>query len=137
MTFTDLEKKSVKIDKGLSVYGDISGVMALSGEANGFVVISMNSDTAFELIKKMTMGDVAEGEDEIIDGGVMELINVISGQAQAIFNQNKHHFDFTTPSMIKGKGHVINHGAHINSIVVEFETSEKKQIFLQVCLKNG
>lgn len=135
LAFTDITKKDVKIATGLTVYGDISGVMALSGEANGFVVISMEFSTALELVKKMTMGDVKEDEHEIIDGGVKELINVISGQAQSAFNQDKYHFDFTTPTMVKGKGHTIDHGIKANSIIVRFETDEKKDLYLQVCLK--
>ena len=67
----------------------------------------------------------------------MELINIISGQAQAMFNQNQYHFDFTTPTMIKGKGHSIYHGAMASSIVVNFQTPEGRDIFLQVCLKNA
>jgi chemotaxis protein CheX len=137
MAFTDLVKKGVNIDRGLTVRGDLSGVMALSGEASGFVIISMGTETAFELVKKMTMGNAQENESEIIEGGVMEIINVISGQAQSMFNQNKYHFDFTTPTMIKGKGHSINHGVTANSIVVRFETREGKEIFLQVCLKHA
>ncbi|OGJ86504.1 MAG: hypothetical protein A2268_02325 [Candidatus Raymondbacteria bacterium RifOxyA12_full_50_37] len=137
MAQTDIEKKEVRIDKGLTVYGDISGVMALSGNANGFVVISMGIDTAIEIVKRMTMGDVSESDNELIEGGIMELINVISGQAQALFNQNQHHFDFTTPTMVRGKGHTINHGLHENSIVVKFETPDHKELFLQVCLKTA
>ena len=57
-------------------------------------------------------------------------------KAQAAFNQNNYHFDFTTPTLVKGKGHVINHGIQENSIVVEFETDGKKPLFLQICLKN-
>ncbi|OGS35698.1 MAG: hypothetical protein A2293_07425 [Elusimicrobia bacterium RIFOXYB2_FULL_49_7] len=135
MAFTDIEKKGVHIDKGLTVCGDLSGMMALSGQASGFVVISMSRETAFELVKKMTMGNVKEDEAEIVEGGVMEIINVISGSAQAAFNQNSYHFDFTTPTMIKGKGHSIYHGFNDSSIVVRFETPEKQELYLQVCLK--
>src|SRR3989339_66784 len=90
-----------------------------------------------ENVKRMTMGDVSESDNELIEGGIMELINVISGQAQALFNQNQHHFDFTTPTMVRGKGHTINHGLHENSIVVKFETPDHKELFLQVCLKTA
>ncbi|MFH0921597.1 MAG: chemotaxis protein CheX [Fibrobacterota bacterium] len=137
MAFTDIEKKEVNAENGLRVHGDISGVMALSGKANGFVVISMGFDTAFDLVRKMTHGNVREDEESIIDGGVMELINIISGNAQAAFNQNKYHFDFTTPTMIKGKGHQIDHGIKANSIVVQFVTDTGKEFFLQVCLKHA
>jgi chemotaxis protein CheX len=137
MAFTDITKKEVNVETGLSVRGDLSGVMALSGKASGFVVISMGFETAFEIVNKMTMGGLQKDEEKIIEGGVMELINIISGQSQSMFNQNQYHFDFTTPTMIKGKGHSIYHGAMANSIVVRFETQEKSDIFLQVCLKNA
>jgi chemotaxis protein CheX len=137
MAFTEIEKKEVAAEAGLRVHGDLSGVMALSGKANGFVVISMGSDVAFELVKRMTQGNVREDEERIVESGVMEIINIISGQAQSMFNQNQYHFDFTTPTMIKGKGHQIYHGQLANSIVVRFETDLKKDIYLQVCLKNS
>ncbi len=137
MAFTDIVKKDVSVETGLSVRGDLSGVMALSGKASGFVVISMSFETAFEIVNKMTMGSLKENEEKIVEGGVMELINIISGQAQAMFNQNQYHFDFTTPTMIKGKGHSIYHGAMASSIVVNFQTPEGRDIFLQVCLKNA
>lgn len=135
MANTEIERKSVTAEQGLRIYGDMSGVMALSGKANGFVVISMENATAFELVKRMTQGNVRDDEEGIIESGVMEIINIISGQSQAMFNQNQYHFDFTTPTMIKGKGHQIYHGQMSQSIVVKFSTDFGKDIFLQVCLK--
>ncbi len=136
MAFTNIERKSITAEQGMRIHGDMSGVMALSGKANGFVVISMENATAFELIKRMTQGNVKEEEENIVESGVMELINIISGQSQAMFNQNSYHFDFTTPTMIKGKGHQIYHGQMSQSIVVCFDTDFHKEIFLQVCLKS-
>lgn len=136
MASTELEKKEVRAENGLRMHGDISGVMALSGKASGFVVVSMGAETAFNLVRSMTNGDLKEDEERIVESGIMELINIISGQAQALFNQNQLHFDFTTPTMIRGKDHQIYHGQMASTIVVRFETPEKRDIFLQVCLKH-
>jgi chemotaxis protein CheX len=137
MAFTEVEKKEITAEAGLRVHGDISGVMALFGKANGFVVISMGNDAAFELVKRMTQGNIKKDEDRIVESGIMELLNIISGQAQAMFDKEQYHFDFTTPTLIKGKGHEIYHGQMANSILVRFMTDYNKEIYLQICLKDS
>jgi len=128
----ELKKKKLTIDKGLNIRGDLSGVMFLSGNATGFALLSMEERGVKNLIKKMTGDDNLE--EQVVDSVVMELINIISGKAQAIFDQNEYEFEFTTPSLIRGKDHSVRQAMNDRSIVVEFETDSGDKVFLQICL---
>jgi len=84
---------------------DISGIIGLSGDANGAVTISLKEETAFELTKILT-GNEHTSIDRFVTDAMGEIINIIAGNVKNIY-EKKHRIKITMPSIIKGKAHSI------------------------------
>jgi len=84
---------------------DVSGIIGLSGEANGAVAISLKEATAFELTKLLT-GNEHTSVDRFVTDAMGEIINIIAGNVKNVF-EKKHRIKISMPSIIKGKAHTI------------------------------
>ena len=84
---------------------DISGIIGLSGEANGAVAISMTDKTAFKLTNILTGNQYTTIDRDVTDM-LGEVVNIITGNVKNIF-EKKHRIRITMPSIIKGKAHSI------------------------------
>jgi len=84
---------------------DISGIIGLSGDANGAVAISLKDVTAFELTRILT-GEEHTSIDKYVTDAMGEIINIIAGNVKNIY-EKKHRIKITMPSIIKGKAHSI------------------------------
>ena len=84
---------------------DISGIIGLSGEANGAVAISLKEDTAFKLTSILTGKEYASVDSEVTDM-LGEIVNIIAGNVKNVF-EKKHRIKISMPSIIKGKAHTI------------------------------
>ena len=84
---------------------DVSGIIGLSGDANGAVAISLKEATAYGLTKILT-GDEHTSVDRFVTDAMGEIINIIAGNVKNIY-EKKHRIRITMPSIIKGKAHSI------------------------------
>jgi len=84
---------------------DISGVIGLSGDADGAVAISLKEATAFKITSNLTGKEYTSIEREVTDA-LGEIINIIVGNVKNVF-EKKHRIKITMPSIIKGKSHSI------------------------------
>ena len=84
---------------------DISGIIGLSGEANGAVAISLKEDTAFKLTTILTGKEYKAVDSEVTDV-LGEIVNIITGNVKNVF-EKKHRIKISMPSIIKGKAHSI------------------------------
>ena len=84
---------------------DISGIIGLSGEANGAVAISLKEDTSFKITGILT-GKVYDRVDTEVTDMLGEIINIIAGNVKEVF-EKKHRIKISMPSIIKGKAHTI------------------------------
>ena len=82
----------------------ISGVIGLTGNAVGTVVINMSEEVAMRAASTMLMDDIREVNDDVLDA-VGELANMIAGQAKAELEE----FDLSVslPNVVTGKDHVV------------------------------
>jgi chemotaxis protein CheX len=115
------------------MFGDISGVMGLTGEASGAVVLSFPEDVAVKVVGRMINRELNAGIDHIVRDGVGEFVNVIAGNAKAALANTQYHFNITLPSVVTGAGHVITHRLGTPCVVVVFDV-EGGDAALQVCL---
>lgn len=83
---------------------DVSGVIGLSGDAIGSVVLSMPYATAARVVQLFTGTEVAPNHPDFADA-VGELINMISGNAKAGFPKGKN--SISTPTVIVGQQHTV------------------------------
>ena len=93
--------------KGLESLSDITGIISLTGDVMGSVILSMDSDIAKKAISNM-LGEQIENGQEIIDG-VGEISNMIVGMAKTELANLACDFEISVPVMITGKGAKIKH----------------------------
>jgi chemotaxis protein CheX len=82
---------------------DISGIIGLSGEARGAVVISMKDTLAIKLTGMLTNSKHSSIDDEVVDA-VGEIVNIISGNAKKGLEE-AFRLIISLPTIVEGKGH--------------------------------
>lgn len=85
---------------------DVSGIIGMSGEVIGSIVLSFESDTAERVVALFCGEQIETGSVDFADA-VGELVNMISGNAKAAFPQNHKKVSISCPSVVVGKSHII------------------------------
>lgn len=126
--------KEVYFTNDFRIFGDISGIIGLSGEAEGILGITFYWPLAKMIIAKMMSVTEEHINADLIHGGVAEIINMISGSTKKDFVGKPYHFEISLPSVIVGSGHQIGHADNTPIAVMIFEVNYQ-YFALQVCLK--
>lgn len=110
---------------------DISGVIGLSGTAQGSISLSFPRVDAENFVKLMLGGITSLSEDEMVDG-IGEIVNIIAGNAK----QHLTNFDLSIslPNVIIGKKHTLSGQSGSPTIVVPFSGNNGK-FAMEVSLK--
>jgi chemotaxis protein CheX len=115
------------------IFGDISGIIGLSGEAEGMLCITLYWPLAQTIIANMMNVDEDQINAELIHDGVAEIVNMISGSTKKDFVGKPYHFEISLPSVVVGSGHQIGHAENTPIAVLIFEV-HCQYFALQVCL---
>jgi chemotaxis protein CheX len=115
------------------IFGDISGIIGLSGATEGILGITFYWPLAQMIIAQMMGVDEDQINAELIHDGVAEIINMISGSTKKEFVGKPHHFEISLPSVIVGSGHQISHSDDTSIAVLIFKVNFQ-YFALQVCL---
>lgn len=110
---------------------DISGVIGLSGEAQGSISLSFSQATAADFVKKMLSSPRSISENDMIDG-VGEIVNIIAGNAKA--GLSKFNLSISLPNVIIGVNHTLGGQSGSPTIVVPF-SCETYNFIMEVSLK--
>lgn len=110
---------------------DISGVIGLSGEAQGSISLSFPNDVAIKFVGKMLGVQVSEKSPDLIDA-IGEFANIIAGNAKK--DLSKFNLSISLPNVIIGKAHVLAGQSGASTIVVPF-TSVFGIFAMEVSLK--
>lgn len=135
MVSMQIRRKEVFIKQGYEMYGDVSGVMGLSGATTGTCALSMPAALAESAVRAMMMTPEDEllAESEIRDG-VGELINMIAGGAKTKLSSTMYKFNMTLPTIISGGKHEVFHRASTYCVVIVFENIKRETFALDVCI---
>lgn len=135
MVTMQVRRKEVFIKQGYEMYGDVSGVIGLSGTTTGTCALSMPSALAERAIRTMLMtpDDELLAESEVRDG-VGELINMIAGGAKTKLSTTPYKFNITLPTIISGGPHEVFHRASTYCVVIVFENIQQETFALDVCI---
>lgn len=125
MASMDAKFKDVYFRKDLRIFGDVSGVIGLSGKAEGTIVVTFYWDLAQLVISRMMEVEPDAINAEIIHDGVGELINMISGFAKKSLAKTPYHFQLSLPTVVVGWGHEIGHPDNASIAVLVFDVDEK------------
>lgn len=126
--------REVYFSNDLRIYGDISGIIGLSGKSEGTVAITFYWPLASRIIARMMNVSESQINAEYIHDGAGELINMISGSTKKGFKGTPYHFELSLPTVVVGSGHQLGHPDGSSIAVLIFDIDDMAFI-LQVCLK--
>lgn len=110
---------------------DISGVIGLSGDAQGSISLSFPQDVAIRTVKKM-LGDPETISEEDMTDGIGEIANIVAGNAKK--HLTKFDLSISLPNVIIGKNHSLAGQSGSPTIVVPF-TCDLGNFIMEVSLK--
>jgi chemotaxis protein CheX len=99
---------------------DVSGIIGLSGEAQGSICMSFPKLLALKLVSKLLGTDIKIIGPEIADG-IGEIANIIAGNAKQHLSQ--YTLSISLPKVVVGAGHYVVSQKGIPTIVVPFISS--------------
>lgn len=112
---------------------DISGIIGLSGDVSGAVVISFKEDTACRVTKILT-GKEHTDLDRFVTDTTGEIINIIAGNVKK-FYENELRIKISLPSIVKGKAHTIVWPSENSRIIcIPFTIFEDQEICISVAM---
>ena len=122
-TFTKMLNSEAKPGKILlktdeSATYDISGVIGLSGEAQGSICLSFPKLIALKVVSALVGAEIKIIGPEVSDA-IGEIANIIAGNAKQHLTQ----YNLSLPKVIMGKDHKIASQRGIPTIIVPFESS--------------
>lgn len=96
---------------------DVSGIIGLSGEAQGAIVLSFPKLVALKAVSKLIGMEIKVVGAEITDG-IGELANIIAGYAkQGLVTYN---LTISLPNVVIGRNHEVSAPSGVQTIVVPF-----------------
>ena len=114
-----LTRGAIYIKNGSRPEHEVSGMIGLSGEAQGTVVLSMSCEAAVNVAETL-LGERPDGIDEDVTDAVGELTNIIAGGAKA---QLEHlHLSVSLPTVVTGKHHCIQFPKEVAPICIPFDS---------------
>jgi len=112
---------------------DISGVVGLTGQVQGFVSLSFRESAALYVVGAL-VGEPVGAVDEHVKDAVGELANMVAGGAKRVLAAAGYDLRISIPSVVVGPGHSISRPRGIPCIEIPFET-ERGAFSVDLCLK--
>ena len=109
---------------------DVSGIIGLSGQAQGTVVLSVDRNVALKATSTLLMCETTEMSSDVVDA-VGELTNMVAGGAKAQLHE--YELSISLPGVIKGEGHEVCFPSDVTPICVPF-TCEWGELKIEVGL---
>jgi chemotaxis protein CheX len=112
---------------------DVSGIIGLSGELSGVIVLTFPTETALKCVEAFA-GMKVEPDSESFADALGELTNMVSGAAKARIKG----FDLSIscPSVVMGQGHTVRQISDAECIYIPCET-EVGDFFVAVCIRDA
>ncbi len=99
-----VDVKAPKLKEAGAPCHDVSGIIGMSGDVEGTVVLSFPTSVAERAVGVFTGMDVSCGDEDFADA-IGELVNMVSGGAKAQFQGKR--VSITTPSVVIGQEHIV------------------------------
>lgn len=118
------------LKQGNEVPHEISGIIGLSGNVSGCVVISLSSEVAFQLVSVL-LGEKVTQLNEVCTDAIGEITNMIAGNAKTDFPGTGN--SISVPSVVYGK-HKVTYPSGIPIITIPCKT-EKGDLIIEIAIK--
>ena len=133
MAFVKSKPDKPYLKKDNVAKGDVTGVIGVTGEANGTRSITFEEASILHIVSGMFSEEITELNFEVADA-VGELTNMVSGQARSKLEEAGKIFHSATPTVITGKNHMIVHITDGPKIAVPFST-DAGGFTMEICLE--
>ena len=120
------------LKKGSEVPYEISGIIGLSGNVSGCVVISLSREVAFQLVGALLGETVTELNEDCTDA-IGEIANMIAGNAKTDFPESGN--SISVPSVVVGK-HKVSYPSGLPIVFIPCRT-DKGELIIEIALKNN
>lgn len=115
----ELERGAPFIKRHAQPDHEVSGIIGLSGRAQGMVVLGVGREVALSVTEVMLQERPTSINSDVTDA-VGELANIVAGGAKA---QLEHlELSVSLPSVITGKSHCIEFPSKVQPISIPFES---------------
>ena len=101
MAFLEAIPGKPSMKKGNSSVGDVSGIVGITGEAEGSLCITFSKECILFIISQMLGAQLKDINEEVKDA-VGELTNMISGDSRRRLQEVGYTFQGAIPSVISG-----------------------------------
>ena len=112
---------------------DVSGVIGLTGQVQGFVTLSFRESAALHVVSSF-LGEPVTSVDEQVKDAVGELTNIVAGGAKRALADSGYELTISIPSVVVGTNHSISRPKEIPSFEIPFET-DAGPFSVELCLK--
>jgi chemotaxis protein CheX len=133
MLACELSRGQPSIKRSHSPQYEVSGLIGLSGQRQGMVVVSLGRQTAIKATEILLGERPASVNSQVVDA-VGEITNMIAGAAKAQLVQFQ--LSVGLPSVICGKNHLIGFPSNSTPIVLPFD-SPLGPVCVEVGLQNN
>jgi chemotaxis protein CheX len=110
---------------------DLTGVIGLSGEAQGSICLSFPQEVAFKAVAALLGIQVTTMSDDVTDG-IGELVNIVAGNAKQYLTNYK--LSISLPKVIVGQNHSVASMRDVPTIVVPI-VSAMGEFAMEIALK--
>ncbi len=108
-----------RIKQGSTATYDVSGIIAMSGDVTGNIVLSFRAETAQRLVTLFVGMEIPTDSPDFADA-IGELVNMVSGNAKASFQGLN--VAISCPSVIVGQHHAVSMASDTPCVVIPCET---------------
>ncbi len=97
-----VRKGDVTVLEGERIKGDVAVRMRISGDVEGDIILSMDTATALK-VSTALLGEVFASVTPQSEDALMELANMITGNAVSVLNDQGFDFSVSPPAVIRKK----------------------------------
>lgn len=124
----------VRVKREYRMPGDLTALIYLLGGAERVLAMSISSEAAQALCRRVLGGAVPDPEPDIVHDTLAEMANVVAGQVKGRFDGTPFEFDISTPTVIAGSPHHLMHRPDLPCYEMAF-ASECGPFTLQLCVR--
>lgn len=118
MASTQAEIGKPFLKKDMCGYGDVSGLIGLSGERiKGTLAITFENQAIMTITSRMLSETFAEVDDTVTNMAG-EIANMVMGSAKKTLGELGYKFELTIPSIVIGPAHIIAHQHRLPVVTV-------------------
>lgn len=112
---------------------DVSGIIGMSGDVVGSVVLSFPTDTAERVVSLFCGQPLKVASPDFADA-IGELVNMVSGGAKALFQGKK--VSISCPSVVIGSKHTVARPSDVPCILIPCST-DCGDLVIEIAVKNN